>query len=1015
MKQPKLLALAAIVFSLALPTTSWAVSCDAIFTNGLQTNTGAGVIDLFGSGITMTGGSTTLDAGSVTGTSASTACSGACAASGAAAATSNPAVLVGDGSDGAVSVAKNKASTVGASGDNQFTSITLAQGADLVFSSLETTYYTGAWNLGVNSSLTLAPGDYWVNGDIFSDLGADILTSPAGTVRIFVNGTITLGKNSTINTDGAGELLFYASGDIDIIQGTSANSYFYSGGDVTIEKNSEITGAISGQNISADLGVTINYVQPSASGGDFGTFCESAAAVDHYAITYTGTPLTCEPLTVTVEARDASNNPVTPPASTVINLSTNVSVDAWTPASSFTFTGAESSTNFGLSQTTAGTVDIDVSDGTASAPDDGGAEDQRPTFVDTALRFVEDNGAGGFDVGIDNQVAGVESPASGSNTIYLEAVESSLLSNPSAPVQCVGAFAPNTSVSVDLGGECKNPGTCAGVSVAVANNGTSGTISTNNDNSVNTTVAGYTTRTLLFDANSRAPLVVSYADVGQMQLHARYEALDNEGSGLGFYITGLSNDFVVSPYSLVITAIETDSAASSSNPGTTNSGSGFVAAGDTFYVQVEAQDDSGAITPNYGNESSPEGIRLDIASLVYPAGGANGALSNDNSFSVTGTQGRFENSTLSWSEVGTLTLEAHVDDGDYLGAGDVSSVDTSGSVGRFFPDHFNVASSVIDACVAGNFSYMDQDSITATITLQARTLGGGAIVTNYDNDTLTYNASTVTFYGENDGDGSDLIGRFSLAPLDSTPQWSGGQIVIDSSVNPFAFSREANPDGPYEHIQLGLVVDDTLDSRTFDSALNFNPAASANYNAGTDADGCIADGNCTGMKIGDPVDLRFGRLLTRDSHGPESAPLPVPFQVEYWNGNLFVVNTDDSSSTPANDGCTSVLRTRFFLDGADTSADFTVPVGVATTTGGFTIATDLTDVFMSSGTAGLIFSAPLTTGSFPLQVINVDSWLRFDWDNDGNHTDVNVPLSTISFGSYRGHDRVIYWRESFNN
>lgn len=37
-------------------------------------------------------------------------------------------------------------------------------------------------------------------------------------------------------------------------------------------------------------------------------------------------------------------------------------------------------------------------------------------------------------------------------------------------------------------------------------------------------------------------------------------------------------------------------------------------------------------------------------------------------------------------------------------------------------------------------------------------------------------------------------------------------------------------------------------------------------------------------------------------------------------------------------------------------------------------------------------------------------WLKFDWDQDGSHDD-DLPTATVTFGSYRGHDRVIYWQE----
>lgn len=51
-------------------------------------------------------------------------------------------------------------------------------------------------------------------------------------------------------------------------------------------------------------------------------------------------------------------------------------------------------------------------------------------------------------------------------------------------------------------------------------------------------------------------------------------------------------------------------------------------------------------------------------------------------------------------------------------------------------------------------------------------------------------------------------------------------------------------------------------------------------------------------------------------------------------------------------------------------------------------------------------------GSFTMKVSPENyPWLTFDWDGDGLHD--NGPHAQFNFGSYRGHDRVIYWREIF--
>ena len=40
--------------------------------------------------------------------------------------------------------------------------------------------------------------------------------------------------------------------------------------------------------------------------------------------------------------------------------------------------------------------------------------------------------------------------------------------------------------------------------------------------------------------------------------------------------------------------------------------------------------------------------------------------------------------------------------------------------------------------------------------------------------------------------------------------------------------------------------------------------------------------------------------------------------------------------------------------------------------------------------------------------IDGDDWLTYNWDGTGG---VDNPSTRVTFGSYRGHDRIIYWRE----
>lgn len=98
-------------------------------------------------------------------------------------------------------------------------------------------------------------------------------------------------------------------------------------------------------------------------------------------------------------------------------------------------------------------------------------------------------------------------------------------------------------------------------------------------------------------------------------------------------------------------------------------------------------------------------------------------------------------------------------------------------------------------------------------------------------------------------------------------------------------------------------------------------------------------------------------------------------------------------------------------------ANLSVNLGSGTTTGSYgSLMNTSTEIAFTNGDALHLFSAPTggATGNFNVNV-NLTSypWLRFDWDQSGVFDDANLPAARFGFGSYRGHDRVIYWRERF--
>ncbi|MCV6604780.1 MAG: hypothetical protein OIF34_05720, partial [Porticoccaceae bacterium] len=308
-----------------------------------------------------------------------------------------------------------------------------------------------------------------------------------------------------------------------------------------------------------------------------------------------------------------------------------------------------------------------------------------------------------------------------------------------------------------------------------------------------------------------------------------------------------------------------------------------------------------------------------------------------------------------------------------------SNPQPSGNVGRFYPASFALtAASASNGC--GTFSYLSQPNIAVSYNLAARNTGGGT-TSNYSTDsdgnaaTLNYPVATI---GHRALQGAtDLSGRLVI----DSAQWVNGVYALNTPSAAINRQASTTPDGPFASVQLSLTENDP------DSAIS----GSSN--------------------VGSPLNLRFGRAFIDSAHGPESTLLNVPFGTQYWDGNRFVASTSDSCSAIAVD---QIQFNSAAVSASPQGVDF---IGGASDDSTGTFFFTAPSATTTNGTFGLLFSPPGAgnTGSFP---INIDltnyPWLRSDWNQDGSFDDINLPEATVSFGSYRGHDRVIYWRERFD-
>jgi len=118
--------------------------------------------------------------------------------------------------------------------------------------------YTPASPTSINSlNTTLAAGDFQLTtGSVANNT---VLIASGSTVRIFVNGSLSIGNNASLNTGGGAErLLIVATGSITIGNNAVVKGFLLAGGAVQIGSGTQITGAVTAKGSTANFG-TVSY------------------------------------------------------------------------------------------------------------------------------------------------------------------------------------------------------------------------------------------------------------------------------------------------------------------------------------------------------------------------------------------------------------------------------------------------------------------------------------------------------------------------------------------------------------------------------------------------------------------------------------------------------------------------------------------------------------------------------------------------------------------------------------
>jgi hypothetical protein len=756
-------------------------------------------------------------------------------------------------------------------------------------------------------------------------------------------------------------------------------------------------------------------------------------AVHHYAISVlSATVANCDFAEVTITAHNAGHLAVNPPLGRIVTLSVSAGAatatwqtpavsgtGTWTPAgatATYAWPGTESAFTVRLRQSAVLSLTVNANDTFVS---EDPTEDPAISFVNSAFRISDGANAARA---IGNQIAAKPSDTGvGMQSLFLQAVETTPTGT------CTSVFPSGAEVDINVGAQCNNPAACT---QNVTLTTTSGTGSPSG--SFVPAGAGTYPATIRFrfsTANAEAPFFFSYADAGQITLQFQHTTTTVPA----VTIIGTSNAFVTRPFGFAFRGADAGTAI---QHGTLPASPLLAAAGDAFTMTLaafrwNAAEDDGTGNPLPGADLSNNGLTPNFAAstTVNATGNLPGVVTGALARGA-GCAGAATIAAGSWSggaatpadwcydEAGNVFLSASA--ADYFGIAGFnvsgnSGLDGTGAaggyVGRFKPKHFAVtgAPTLTNrealAC-ASTFTYMNE-GLRLGFTLEARN-AQNVLTQNYTGAYAKLDLSAAANLGIGARSGATI-----LTPRVDNALAPGGSFAngVANLTAVTGIRRDAPdaPDGPYPGTQFGIAPND-----------NDPDAASGVQMQSFDLD---ADGGIPGndhFAIAPATELRYGRLRLQNAYGPVSQALPIPLEVQYWNGSGFLTN--------ALDDCTALARANIALSftGAVAACDtFVQQASIAFTAGQGSLT------LSAPGNSGTVLLAPqlgtaagsycpASPGGAAAATASPAVYLLGRWDDtanpdaDGSTSYDDKPAGQAGFGLYGSQPKnFIFFRENY--
>lgn len=846
-----------------------------------------------------------------------------------------------------------------------------------------------------NSTVKLMPGVYAIR-EFKLDKDATIESVGDGDLFLFIeagayNNYVNI--QGTLKSNGNNKIYFTANSDAHFNNESSISAAIYINGDLVLDNTMTVYGQVTAKNVKLnENALVVNEMRCGINDDDDLFQLEVVTSPD---------ALTCEPHPLAVNITNTEGEDFYTGKIALTSDSENVtwqlvegegelSASIGGQASYQFFRQDQGHAKFSLSNSNAETVTISVSGEGLEA------QTSEITFHSALIKTeLSCTANGGHCINIANQPFDLTLTA-------IKQDPDSLLCKSYDPV------------AIGFWSEYVTPSVTAGTAVEIDQQAISGS-------------EQYLTPIPLSFVEGVAQVKANYPDSGQINIHVK--DVSNEA------ITGQAG-LIVNPHALYIDAISDNPAESNSYDAT--KGKGFMSAAIrndnsifdavrfdvTVRAIIDCSDDPLEHCKNNIHPSAPSfshNVTLQ-PSLVFPEKGRLGNVYAQEGINALDAQmyaGEVNYNGLTYDEVGVLGLQAVSE--DYIQAGNDLNASSIKKVGRFYPAYIAYGDhSVSSGC--DDFTYMaaddsmqpfSQSSANLSYTLQAKAyalLEANAPTTqNYDHLLGYPVAQDFNDRAYSQHRLQDLSARIIPHDYYDQQKWSSGVYMVNAQSIGVQKSAAA-ADGPYfSSLPLDSDVNDQI---AYYIQLTGQDGEKIQHNGtlSCTADACRLPKNTNLSSLGD---FAYGRLLAGNGHGNEHKPINTLLETHYFNGEAFTPFTRDR--------CTAITRAQMMTRPAmNDVGESALDSGVGVT------QLSIVNSPLLEGKGYVQFSAPQARGGVDYLIRLQDEeneqqytpWLldsgnRVSCTTEGGGLDECIS-GRVQFGLFRGNDRIIYRKQTFN-